>query len=91
MSASSHGLKGFIRDHIHVVLYSYFWLGLFICGLAAPQERVAQLGSGVIQRGWHLSLLSMVLLLPVPIIYFFRMKRAGNKGNGGEGPLPGVG
>lgn len=68
-------LKDFLKDHLHIVLYLYFWFGLFICGLTAPDERVAELQSAVITKGWHLSLLSMVLILPVPIIYFFRLRR----------------
>lgn len=72
-------LKDFLRYHLHIVLYSYFWFGLFICGLAAPDERVAELQSGAITKGWHLSLLSMVLILPVPIIYFFRLRRPSSK------------
>lgn len=89
MSRASHRLKGLVRDHLHIVLYFYFWFGLFVCGLAAPQERVAQLGSGVVQKGWHLSALSLVLILPVPVIYFVRMRRAGRRGSG-QGPLPGA-
>ena len=67
----------FLQDHFHILLYSYFWFGLFICGLVAPDERVAQLGSSVITRGWHLSLLSLGLILPTPVIYCLRMRRGG--------------
>lgn len=66
-------LKDFLQYHLHIVLYTYFWFGLLICGLTAPDERVAQLQSEVITKGWHLSLLSLVLILPVPVLYGIRM------------------
>ena len=72
-------LIDFLRYHLHIVLYSYFWFGLFICGLAAPDERVAELGSGVITKGWHLSLLSMLLILPVPLYYWWQMRGTGSR------------
>jgi len=78
-------LGNFLRYHLHIVLYSYFWFGLFVCGLAAPDDRVAQLESVVITKGWHLSALSLVLILPVPILYCLRMWRAG-AGSSGKTP-----
>lgn len=73
MTGVTKKMKDFLKDHLHIVLYSYFWFGLFICGLAASDERVAELQSGVITKGWHLSLLSMVLILPVPVLYYIRI------------------
>ena len=67
----------FIKYHFHVILFFYVWFGLFICGLVAPPERVAELGSGLVTRGWHLSLLSALIVLPWPIIYIIRFKLAG--------------
>jgi len=69
----------FLKKHFHIILYSYFWFGLFICGLAAPDNRVALLESMIITKGWHISLLSLILILPVPIFYFWRMRK--NKTN----------
>ena len=63
-----------IKYHLHVLLYSYFWLGLFVCGLVAPQERIDMLESSIITQGWHLSALSLILVLPIPIAYFLRMR-----------------
>ena len=64
-----------IRYHFHAMLFFYIWFGLFICGLAAPDARVEQLGSSFITKGWHLSVLSTLLVLPWPLIYFFRFRR----------------
>lgn len=72
-------LKDFAKYHLHIALYSYFWFGLFVCGLAAPQERIAELHSSVITSGLRLSLLSVVLILPAPIIYYLRMRRDAEK------------
>jgi len=66
-----------IKYHFHVILYFYIWFGLFVCGLAAPQERVAELGSSIITQGWHLSVLSVFIVLPWPVIYVLRFKFAG--------------
>jgi hypothetical protein len=64
-----------MKNHFHIILYSYFWFGLFICGLAAPDNRVALLESSLITQGWHLSLLSILLILPVPILSLWRMRK----------------
>ena len=66
--------KKIFRDHLHTILFSYFWLGLFVGGLVAPAERVWMLESQLVTEGWQLTVLSMVLVLPAPMIYFFRMK-----------------
>ena len=76
-------VKEFLKYHFHIVLYSYFWFGLFVCGLVAPEGRVAELGSSVITKGWHLSLLSLALILPAPVVYYLRMRRGGQMENEG--------
>lgn len=68
-------IRRLIRYHLHILLYTYFWFGIFVCGLAAPEDRVKDLGSAVITQGWHLSLLSLVLILPAPVLYVLRMKK----------------
>jgi hypothetical protein len=73
--------KNFLKYHLHIALYSYFWFGLFVCGLLAPPQRVAALESDLISQGWHLSVLSVCLILPVPVIYILRM-RSGAAGTG---------
>ncbi len=75
MNATTHRLENLLKDHLHVLLYAYFWFGLFVCGLSAPDQRVAELSSTLVTEGWHLSLLSVVLVLPVPLIYWYRMRR----------------
>ena len=66
--------KKIFRDHLHAILFSYFWLGLFVGGLVAPAERVWRLESQLVTEGWQLTLLSMVLVLPAPLFYIFRIK-----------------
>ncbi|MBW1989245.1 MAG: hypothetical protein JRI97_06835 [Deltaproteobacteria bacterium] len=68
-------VKYILKYHLHVILYLYFWFGLFVCGLAAPRHRVEELGSSLVSQGWHLSLLSLFLVLPVPLAYLWRMRR----------------
>ena len=63
-----------IKYHLHIFLYFYFWLGIFVGGLVAPKERIENLKSEIITEGWHISLLSIILIFPVFIIYFFRMR-----------------
>ena len=72
----------FIKYHFHAILFFYVWFGLFVCGLAAPPERVAGLGSGLVTQGWHLSMLSVFLVLPWPIIYVLRFISARGSGPG---------
>lgn len=64
-----------LRYHFHVMLFIYVWFGLVVCGLLAPDARVEQLGSSLVTKGWHLSLLSTLLVFPWPVIYFFRFRK----------------
>ena len=68
-------VKHFLKYHLHIALYTYFWFGLFVCGLVAPPHRVAALESDVLSRGWQLSVLSLFLVLPVPVLYVVRMRK----------------
>jgi hypothetical protein len=81
-------LGALLKDHLHVALYAYFWFGLFVCCLAAPDERVALFGSKVVTHGWHLALACLALGLPAPIVYWRRMRRAAsaNVNSGGARP-----
>jgi hypothetical protein len=63
-----------LQVHLPIVLYGWFWFGMFLCGFLAPAERVAMLESGVISEGWHLSAMSVVLGLPVVLLYIRRMR-----------------
>ena len=74
MDRMGQRLQRLLKNHLHVLLYTYFWFGLFVCGLSAPDQRVAELHSSLVTKGWHLSLLSLVLVLPVPVIYWLRMR-----------------
>jgi len=76
MDGTGQQIKSLFKNHLHVILYTYFWFGLFVCGLSAPDQRVAELHSSLVTKGWHLSLLSLVLVLPVPVVYWLRMRSA---------------
>ena len=67
-----------IKYHFHVILFFYVWFGIFVCGLVAPQDRVAELGSSIITMGWHISALSILFILPWPVLYVIRFFRARN-------------
>jgi hypothetical protein len=69
----------FLKYHLHIALYAYFGFGLFVCGLVAPPDRVAGLETHLISKGWHLSLMSLFLILPVPIGYLVRMRRGSSR------------
>lgn len=72
-------VKHLLKYHLHILLYAYFWVGLFVCGLFAPEDRVRALDSALVTKGWHLSLLSVLLVLPVPILYYLRLRRPESK------------
>lgn len=67
--------KHLLKYHLHILLYVYFLLGLFVCGLFAPDDRVLALESALITEGWHLSALSVLLILPVPVLYYLRLRK----------------
>lgn len=62
--------------HFCVLLYGYFGFGLVVCALCAPDDRIAALHSHLIGRGWHLAVLAVALLAPVPALYVWRWRRA---------------
>ncbi len=76
-------LKKLFRDHLHAILYSYFWLGLFVGGLVAPEERVLQLESDWLIHGTQLTFLSLILVLPALIIYILRMRQTSDENEEG--------
>ena len=71
------GARGWLLLHGPVVLYGWFWFGMALCGLLAPPDRVAALDSALISEGWHLSLMSCVLGLPVLVLYWRRIRANG--------------
>ena len=58
-----------LQLHLPAVLFAWFWLGMFLCGLLAPADRVVGLDSALVQEGWHLSVMCCVLGLPVVVLY----------------------
>ncbi len=60
--------------HLPFILFSYFFLGLIIGGLFAPQERVDLLDCSFITKGWHISVVSSILYLPVLFTYLKKAK-----------------
>jgi hypothetical protein len=66
--------EGWLARHLPILLYGWFFLGMALCGLLAPPDRVAELGSSVITEGWHLSLLAALLGLAVVWLYTRRLR-----------------
>ena len=60
------------KTHFPMILYSWFWLGLILCALFAPSDRVLILKSQLITQGWHLAVLSALLGGPVMWLYWRR-------------------
>lgn len=79
MKKKIQNIINLVKEHLHIVLYFYFWLGIFIGGLVAPKERVEMLNSDLIKEGWHLSMLSLILIVPVFVIYYLRLKKKKNQ------------
>ena len=69
-----HGFAHWLQLHLPALLYAWFWLGMFVCGLLAPADRVAGLDSALVRQGWHLSVMCCVLGLPVLLLYLRRMR-----------------
>jgi len=70
----ARGLRARLTLHLPVLLYGWFWLGMFLCGLLAPADRVLGLESALVREGWHLSVMSCVLGLPVLVLYAWRLR-----------------
>ena len=68
------GLGPWLQLHLPALLYAWFWLGMFLCGLLAPGDRVTGLDSALVQEGWHLSVMCCVMGLPVVALYVRRMR-----------------
>ena len=67
-AAPSAGAPWFVR-HFAITLYTWFFLGMALCGLLVPPERVAVLESAVITHGWHLSVMALLFIGPVLLLY----------------------
>ena len=68
----------FLVTHAAALLYAGFWISLAGYGLVAPPGRVAQLESGLVTQGWHLTAMSLPFGGPVLFLYVHRMRRAGD-------------
>ena len=73
------GLRGWFVLHLPALLSGWFWFGMFLCGLLAPAERVAELHSGLIQEGWHLSAMAVCLGGPILVVYWLRMSASSSR------------
>ena len=71
-----HSMGAWLQLHLPVLLYAWFWFGMFLCGLLAPPDRVTELDSVLVREGWHLSVMCCVLGLPVVALYVRRMRRS---------------
>ena len=63
-----------LQLHLPALLFAWFWFGMFLCGLLAPPDRVADLGSAILQEGWHVSVMCVLLGLPVVLLYWRRVR-----------------
>ena len=59
--------------HLPIILYGWFFFGMVLCGFLAPEHRVRELESSLVTKGWHLSLLALLLGSPGVIGYWLRM------------------
>jgi hypothetical protein len=66
-----------LQLHFPIILYGWFWLGLLLCTLFAPDERVRALKSDLITEGWHLSVLSLIFGGGVLGAYWVRLRGQG--------------
>ena len=69
----TQGVGSWLMTHLPALLYGWFWVGMVLCGLLAPADRVAALDSALVQEGWHLSVMACVLGAPPLIAYWLRM------------------
>ena len=59
--------------HFPAILYGWFFFGLFLCGLLAPEERVLELESKWVTEGWRLSAMALVFGGGVLTLYILRV------------------
>lgn len=59
MNSPRKPIRQWLRNHLEITLIGWFFFGMALCGLLAPQERVALLESEVVTQGWHLSLMAI--------------------------------
>ena len=67
------GLLPWVTTHLPALLYGWFWVGMVLCGLLAPDHRVAALDSALVTEGWHLSVMACLLGSPPLVAYWLRM------------------
>ena len=64
-----------LKNYLPVLLFAWFWVGMILCGLLAPDERVQELESLLVTEGWHLSVMAAVFGCLTVLPYWFRMTR----------------
>ena len=62
-----------IKNYLPVLLFAWFWIGMIVCGLLAPHERVQDLESSIITEGWHLSVMAAIFGCLTVLPYWFRV------------------
>ena len=67
------GWGPWLWQHLPALLYGWFWFGMFLCGFLAPADRVLELQSGLITKGWHLSVMAIAFGSPILTLYWLRM------------------
>ena len=60
--------------HLPAILYGWFFFGMFLCGLLAPDHRVAELESSLVTQGWHLSAMACLFGIPILTAYWWRVR-----------------
>ena len=76
MSSHPNTTPHWIEIHFPALLYGWFWIGMALCGLLAPPERVAMLESGLVTEGWHLSVMCLVFGGSILGLYLRRTRHA---------------
>jgi hypothetical protein len=61
-----------LKEHLPALLFGWFWVGMILCGLLAPADRVLELQSGLITEGWHLSVMAGVFGTVILSLYIRR-------------------
>jgi hypothetical protein len=65
--------------HLPALLYGWFWFGLILSGLLAPDDRIELLDSRLITEGWHLSLMAAVFGVFTLGLYWLRVTGLGQQ------------
>jgi hypothetical protein len=72
-SSKKKPVRLWLKRYLPALLYGWFWFGMLLSALVAPQDRVDGLESSLVTEGWHLSMMAGLFGGVILLVYWLRV------------------